>query len=196
MSTTAPSSSSSSSSSSAAVHVTHTQTKTKEGHAIQPGFNAKGHKILSADDIAEIKRLRAAEPDLWGQARLATHFKCSRLMIAKHAPASDERRAIAQRKIAIERDLSLASSPEVRRERRHSWQAQHTAAEHAAWQAKLVSKATNKAAGVLAHQQKVARKIAAAANVHKHGNATAAASVNVAATTTATATAPSAAAKK
>lgn len=92
-------------------------------------------------------------------------------MIAKYAPATEERRAIAKRKIEIEYDIARAGSAEVRKERRAEWLLRQKAREHAAWAATLERKAANKAISEKLHQDKVARKIAAAANVHKHSAA-------------------------
>ena len=109
-------------------------------------FNAKGHKILSAAEIAEIRRLRETAPEQWGQYRLAKKFSCSRLMIAMHAPATAQRQRIAKKKIQLEAEIKEQAQPHARKAKRKQWFDRIQKQEHQAWQEKLAQKEANKAA--------------------------------------------------
>jgi hypothetical protein len=115
----------------------------------RPGYNEKGHKILSTNDIAEIKRLRAAEPARWTQRALARRFECSRVQIGMHASSTvrQQQHQVVQNIFAQRR---LARDPSVRRERLQQYVANVTAIERVAWQTKLAQKVANKAAAVAA----------------------------------------------
>jgi hypothetical protein len=97
--------------------------------------------------------------------------QCSRLMVAKHAPATEERRTIAKRKIQMEYDMARANSVEIRKARRTDWYARQTDREHALWMAKLEQKAVNKAANEAAHEARMKRKADAAARQYKSASA-------------------------
>jgi hypothetical protein len=84
-------------------------------------------------------------------------------MIAKHAPATEERRTIAKRKIQMEYDMARAQSAEARKAMRSDWYARQVEREHAVWTAKLEQKAINKAANEAAHKARMQRKADAAA---------------------------------
>jgi hypothetical protein len=105
-------------------------------NAGRPGYNEKGHKILTAEDIAEIKRLRAEDPVKWTQISLARRFECSRLQIGIHAAHPDRQRQheVVQSIFAQRR---LQRDPANRRRLVRAYMDRVTQHEHARWQEKV-----------------------------------------------------------
>ena len=133
-------------------------------NAGKPGFNEKGHKLLTADEIAEMQRLRAADPARWTQIALAKRYQCSRLMVGIHAPAPQRQaqHALVQQMLAERR---LMKQPEYRRGRLRDYVARVTADEHADWHAKLARKRANAEAARVASEQRRAARDARLAKV-------------------------------
>ncbi|KAI5296103.1 hypothetical protein KEM52_005634 [Ascosphaera acerosa] len=51
-------------------------------------------KILTADEVAEIRRLRCSDPLTWSQAKLAKKFGCSPIFVGQICEASPEKKEL------------------------------------------------------------------------------------------------------
>ena len=54
---------------------------------------------MSEADVAEIRRLRASEPDRWTRAQLAKKFDCSSIFIGMITEAPEEKRELERQKL-------------------------------------------------------------------------------------------------
>jgi hypothetical protein len=79
---------------------------------------------LTSEDIAEVRRLRTSDPELWTRNKLAKQFNCSSLFIGIVCEASQERK---QQQVKVLEDIKSRwgqrrrTAREDRTRRRESW---------------------------------------------------------------------------
>ena len=85
---------------------------------LKPGFQ-RHH--LTQEDVAEIRRLRASDPEKWTRLKLAKKYNCSSLFVGMVAEATKEKVEAEKAKVAAVRAKWGQKRAMAREDRKKRW---------------------------------------------------------------------------